>query len=191
MGGGPTTGQGQRPGAAGRWPKLASPGAAAAGLGGLGLALLAAWVLLTALTRDVQVSRDGAAVVFAVGTGLLGLLLARRQPQNPEGWLLLGPAAAVLAVLDGGLYAVLDYRMHHGRLPLGETAVFIRGGLGPPLLFVVALVILLFPDGRLTRRWTWVLWLYLGRTPWTWIRSGPIWPASLTRRWHPPTSRSG
>jgi len=107
--GGTTTEQGQRPGAAGRWPKLASPGAAAAGLGGLGLALLAAWVLLTALTRDVQVSRDGAAVVFAVGTGLLGLLLARRQPQNPEGWLLLGPAAAVLAVLDGGLYAVLDY----------------------------------------------------------------------------------
>ena len=135
--------------------------AAAAGLGGLGLALLAAWGLLTALTRDVQVSRDGAAVVFAVGTGLLGLLVARRQPGNPEGWLLLGSAAAVLAVLDSGLYAVLDYRMHHGRLPLGETAVFIRGGLGPPLLFVVALVILLFPDGRLTRRWTWVLWLYL------------------------------
>jgi len=159
--GGTTTEQGQRPGAAGRWPKLAWPVVAAAGLGGLGLAFLAAWVLLTALTRDVQVSRDGAAVVFAVGTSLLGLLVARRQPRNPEGWLLLGVAAAVLAVLDSGLYAVLDYRMHHGRLPLGETAVFIRGGLGPPLLFVVALVILLFPDGRLTRRWTWVLWLYL------------------------------
>ncbi len=158
--GGTTTEQGQRPGAAGRWPKLASP-VVAAGLGGLGLALLAAWVLLTALTRDVQVSRDGAAVVVALGTGLLGLLVARRQPRNPEGWLLLGVAAAVLAVVDSGLYAVLDYRMHHGRLPLGETAVFIRGSLGPPLLFVVALVILLFPDGRLTRRWTWILWLYL------------------------------
>jgi hypothetical protein len=158
--GGTTTEQGQRPGAAGRWPRLASPGAAA-GLGGLGLALLAAWVLLTALTRDVQVSRDGAAVVFAVGTALLGLLVARRQPRNPEGWLLLGAAAAVLAVLDSGLYAVLDYRMHHGRLPLGETAVFIRGAAGTPLLFVFALVILLFPDGRLTRRWTWALWLYL------------------------------
>ena len=134
--GGTTTEQGQRPGAAGRWPKLASP-VVAAGLGGLGLALLAAWVLLTALTRDVQVSRDGAAVVVALGTGLLGLLVARRQPRNPEGWLLLGVAAAVLAVVDSGLYAVLDYRMHHGRLPLGETAVFIRGSLGPPLLFVV------------------------------------------------------
>ena len=130
-------------------------------LGALGLALLAAWVPLTYLTGDVQVSRDGAAVVLAVGTGLLGLLVARRQPGNPEGWLLLGLAASAIAVVDSGLYAVLDYRMHHGRLPLGETAVFIRGGIGPPLLFVFALVILLFPDGRLPRRWTWVLWLYL------------------------------
>ncbi len=158
--GGTTTEQGQRPGAAGRWPRLASP-VVAAGLGGLGLALLVAWVLLTSLTRDVQVSRDGAAVVFAVGTGLLGLLVARRQPRNPEGWLLLGSAAAVLAVLDSGLYAVLDYRMHHGLLPLGEAAVFFRGAAGPPLLSAVALVILLFPDGRLTRRWTWALWFYV------------------------------
>jgi hypothetical protein len=124
-GGGTTTEQGQRPGAAGRWPWLASP-VAAAGLGGLGLALLAAWATLTDLTGDVQVSRDGAAIVFAVGTGLLGLLVARRQPANPEGWLLLGLAAAFLVVLDSGLYAVLDYRMHHGLLPLGETAVFLR-----------------------------------------------------------------
>ena len=130
-------------------------------LGTLGLALLAAWVPLTYLTGDVQVSRDGAAVVLAVGTGLLGLLVARRQPGNPEGWLLLGLAASFIAVVDSGLYAVLDYRMHHGRLPLGETAVFIRGGIGPPLLFVFALIILLFPDGRLSRRWTWVLWLYV------------------------------
>ena len=130
-------------------------------LGTLGLALLAAWVPLTYLTGDVQVSRDGAALVLAVGTGLLGLLVARRQPGNPEGWLLLGLAASFIAVVDSGLYAVLDYRMHHGRLPLGETAVFIRGGIGPPLLFVFALIILLFPDGRLSRRWTWVLWLYV------------------------------
>jgi hypothetical protein len=87
--------------------------------------------------------------------------VARRQPANPEGWLLLGLAAAALATVDGGLYAVLDYRMRHGRLPLGETAVFIREAVGPGLLFIFMLVILLFPDGRLTRRWTWVLWSYL------------------------------
>ena len=140
--------------------RVASPAVAVA-LGALGLVLLAAWVPLTFLTRDLQVSRDGAAAAFVAACGLLGILVARRQPRNPEGWLLLGLAVAGIGLLDCGLYAVLDYHMHHGRLPLGETAVFIKGTIGPPLIFLFALVILLFPDGRLTRRWTWVLWAYL------------------------------
>ena len=135
--------------------------AVAVALGALGLVLLAAWVALTFLTRDLQVSRDGAAAVFVVACGLLGMLVARHQPRNPEGWLLLGLAVAGIALVDCGLYAVLDYRMHHGRLPLGELAVVFRGTIGPPLIFLFALVILLFPDGRLTRRWKWVLWAYL------------------------------
>jgi hypothetical protein len=93
--------------------------------------------------------------------GLLGFLVVRRQPRNPEGWLLLGVAVCGMAVIDTGLYAVLDYRLHHGRLPLGEAAVFLKGGIGTSLIFMFALVILLFPDGRLTRRWQWVLWAYL------------------------------
>jgi len=36
-----------------------------------------------------------------------------------------------------------------------------KGSIGEPLIFCFALVILLFPDGRLTRGWTWVLWVYL------------------------------
>jgi hypothetical protein len=127
----------------------------------LGLALAAAWVLLTYLTGDLQVSRDGVAFVFAMACGLLGMLVARRQPRNPEGWLLLGMAVGVVVVLDSGLYAVLDYRLHDGRLPLGETAVLLRGTIGEPLIMFFALVILLFPDGRLTRRWKWVFWAYL------------------------------
>ena len=100
-------------------------------LGVLGLALIAAWVFLTYLTGDLQASRDGAAPVFAVLGGLVGMVVARRQPRNPEGWLLLSLAVAVLAVVDSGLYAVLDYRVRHGRLPLGETAVFIKDTAGP------------------------------------------------------------
>jgi hypothetical protein len=130
-------------------------------VGVLGLALIAACVLLTYLTGDLQPSRDGAAPVLAVLAGLLGVLVARRQPGNPEGWLLLGLAVADLAVVDSGLYAVLDYRVRHGQLPLGEAAVFIKDTAGAPLICVFALVILLFPDGRLTGRWAWVLWSYL------------------------------
>jgi hypothetical protein len=140
--------------------RVASPATAVA-LGVLGLALVAVWVPLTFLTGDLQVSRDGAAGAFAVVCGLVGMLVARRQPRNPEGWLLLGAAVSAVALFDGGLYAVLDYHLRHGRLPLGEVAVFVRDTIGPSLLFLFALVILLFPDGRLTRRWRWVLWAYL------------------------------
>jgi hypothetical protein len=139
--------------------RVASPMAVL--LAALGLVLAAAWVLLTSLTGDLQASRDGAAFVFALACGLLGMLVVRRQPRNPEGWLLLGPAVWVMVVLDSGLYAVFDYRIHHGHLPLGYTAVLLRGTIGDPLVFVFALVILLFPVGRLTRRWKWVLWAYL------------------------------
>ena len=139
--------------------RVASPMAVL--LAALGLVLAAAWVLLTSLTGDLQASRDGAAFFFALACGLLGMLVVRRQPRNPEGWLLLGPAVWVMVVLDSGLYAVFDYRIHHGHLPLGYTAVLLRGTIGEPLVFVFALVILLFPEGRLTRRWKWVLWAYL------------------------------
>jgi len=139
--------------------RVASPMAVL--LAALGLVLAAAWVLLTSLTGDLQASRDGAAFFFALACGLLGMLVVRRQPRNPEGWLLLGPAVWVMVVLDSGLYAVFDYRIHHGHLPLGYTAVLLRGTIGDPLVFVFALVILLFPVGRLTRRWKWVLWAYL------------------------------
>jgi hypothetical protein len=140
--------------------RLASPTTAVV-LGGLGLALIAAWMPLTYLTRDLRASDDGLAPVFALACGLVGVLVARRQPRNPEGWLLLGLAVCVIAAFDGGLYAVLDYRVHHAGLPLGEIAVFIKDTIGELFFFLFPLVILLFPDGRLTRRWAWVLRSYL------------------------------
>jgi hypothetical protein len=42
-----------------------------------------------------------------------------------------------------------------------EVAVIGKGSIGEPLIFCFVLIILLFPDGRLTRRWTWVLRIYL------------------------------
>ena len=116
---------------------------------------------LTYLTGDLQASRDGTAPALALACGLLGMLVARRQPRNPEGWLLLSLAGGLITVVDSGLYAVLDYRVHHGQLPLGEIAVFLRGSIATPLILLFPLVILLFPDGRLTRRWRWTLWPYL------------------------------
>ena len=130
-------------------------------LGAAGLALIALSVPLTILTRDPQASRNGLGPAFALVCVLLGALIASRQARNPEGWILLSLALCLIALIDAGLYAVLDYHLHHGLLPLGEPAVFLKDTLGEMLIFVLALIIVLFPDGRLTRRWKWVLWSYV------------------------------
>jgi hypothetical protein len=67
-----------------------------------------------------------------------------------------------LTPIDAGYYAVLRYRLGYRGLPLGPAAVALASLLVLAFAFF-ALVILLFPDGRLTsRRWRWALWGYAG-----------------------------
>jgi hypothetical protein len=86
-------------------------------------------------------------------TVAVGMLVAVRRPGNPLGWLMLG--CGILFSLQAGsvAYSVLDYRLHHGTLPLGRLAIALQptwaGGL-----VLVAGVLWLFPDGHLpTGRW--------------------------------------
>jgi hypothetical protein len=51
----------------------------------------------------------------------VGVLLAARRPANPIGWLLL--TLLLLTAEPSDVYAILDYRLHHGTLPLGWVAV--------------------------------------------------------------------
>ena len=80
----------------------------------------------------------------------VGVLLAVRRPANPIGWLLL--TLLLLTADPADVYAILDYRLHHGTLPLGWVAVLF---LGAPLVNVLMAILLwLFPDGRLPAgRW--------------------------------------
>ena len=126
-------------------------------LGGLAALLLVAMLPLTLLSGQFG---DGiVALVIGVPCAAVGLLVARRQPDNPLGWLFLATAILLFVSNDGGDYAYAVYRV--GRhLPFGPVALAVDQlwilGL---VLFVV--VILLFPDGRLSSRfWRGVLRCY-------------------------------
>jgi len=138
---------------------LASPISAIA-LGGLTLALFVAAFPLTRLVHQSTQSNLGQAVV-ALAFLLVGLVVAWRQPAHPMGWMLLGVAFFFLLDGDASSYSILDYRLHHGDLPLGAVAVLLQPSWAPGIA-LLGLTILLFPDGRLpSRRWRWVLWPYL------------------------------
>jgi hypothetical protein len=143
--------------------RLLSPGTATV-LGVLVFVLAAITLTLTGFDHQLTISVTGAGVVIVLMYAGAGLVVARRQPRNPIGWLLL--IFIVLYVLGAGAsyYAVLYYRLGHRGLPLAPVAV-VLDTLQAPSLALFPPVILLFPDGRLTsRRWQRVLLVYAALT---------------------------
>jgi two-component system NarL family sensor kinase len=124
-------------------------------LGVVILGLGAASVVLDSLTHqpgtggpaaDAFITAAEVVPVTAVGT-----LLAARRPRNPIGWMLL--AIIIVEISPTSQYLILDYRMHHGALPLGWAAVVLQESW-PMFLVLIALLLWLFPDGRLPAgRW--------------------------------------
>jgi len=155
--GGQVTGRAN--GASRRW-RVASPATAGA-LGVLSLLLLLAAIPLGIVARQNPDVLGGATyVVFISGFTAVGVVVARREPRNPIGWLMIGLTLAVLCTIDGGDYAYLDYNRHHGALPFGHVAVLLAAGWVPGVL-IAPLIVLTFPDGRLGSRWRWPLRAYL------------------------------
>jgi hypothetical protein len=148
----------QDPVGAGRF-RLASPGTATA-LGGLALVLTAVAITLSGLEHQLSILGSGPIIPIAVIFAGVGVVVARRQPGNPIGWILIGFIVLFLFSTVVGYYAALYYRFGHHGLPLAPVAVLLQP-LWAPALVLFPVVILLFPDGRLTsRRWRWVLVAY-------------------------------
>jgi hypothetical protein len=126
------------------------------------LPLLALLSLLATLPLSLLSRQLGAgivAVVIGIPCAAVGVLVARRQPGNPLGWLFLMTGSLLFVSNDAGDYSYYVYRLGH-RLPFGPAALVIdqlwTAGL---VLFVV--IILLFPDGRLSSRfWRWALGVF-------------------------------
>jgi hypothetical protein len=141
---------------------LASPTTAVV-LAGFSLVLVAALVVLSLLNHDPDT--DLAANIPPIGIFLaftgVGFVVARQQPRNAIGWILLAIALCFLLSLVGTTYSVIDYRLHHGALPIGWVAISL-GNLWVPWLVLLPLPTLLFPAGKLpSSRWRWSLWVYV------------------------------
>jgi hypothetical protein len=129
----------------------------AAIMGSLVLVLLVASLPLSSLSHQLTFNDTSGGIGITLFFGGVGLVVARRQPHNPTGWLLLGYVLLGALSVDAGYYALLRYQLGHHGLPLAPVAVL----LTPLWVYadaVLPLVILLFPDGRVPSwRWRWVL----------------------------------
>jgi uncharacterized membrane protein len=136
-----------------RW---ASPGSAIV-VGVVTLVLLVIGVPLSELAKQGPVNQDILMLPFAI----VGFIVARKQPRNPIGWIMLALAPIFELSADAGMYSVYVYHLGHTNLPLGRLAVALTQ-LWVALIVLLPLPIMLFPDGRIeSRRWRWALWVYL------------------------------
>jgi len=127
--------------------------------------LVGVTLLLLVLDVPLEVSTGTFSASWALGLLItlpftfVGMIVARRQPHNPLGWLLM--LVSLLTTLGGVAsdYALFVFRFGHGGRPLGSLAVFFD--LGSAGAILAPLVILLFPDGRLGRPWRWLLRVYM------------------------------
>jgi len=109
-----------------------------------------------------------------VAIAATGLVVARRQPRNPIGWLLLAIPVGVLLSEASGPYAWLVYRS--GRhLPFGLAVLLLRFAW-VVLIVAFPLVILLFPTVCCPRR------AGDGCCGPTWLPSPACWPAVTSPR---------
>jgi hypothetical protein len=128
-------------------------------LGAVALLLYVAGIALSIAAHqfDGGLSAIPTMAPFAV----VGFIVARRQPNNPIGWIMLWLYLLYVLGADAGSYGVIAFRLGHPDLPFARLAVVLTV-LWISLPALLPLPILLFPDGRLpSRRWRISLWVYI------------------------------
>ena len=130
-------------------------------VGGLLVVALAVIAGHTVLTGQ-QAGPVASLAVVILSVGAVGLVVARHQPGNAIGWLMLGAAAWIPVTIFASGYAAYVYHGRHGGVPVLAPAALVIGQQFTLTIAVFPLVTLLFPDGRLpSARWRWAVGGYL------------------------------
>jgi hypothetical protein len=130
-------------------------------LGGAVLVLGVAAVVLDALIGQLPIGIP-AGLVIVLTFAAVGLVIARRQPGNPIGWIMVVFTLVYVLGAAASDYAVLYYRLGHHGLPLAPLALLLSA-VQAPSFAMFPVVILLFPDGTVPgRAWRWAARAYAG-----------------------------
>jgi signal transduction histidine kinase len=105
----------------------------------------------------------GDAMLLALAFGSIGLLLARRYPHHPIGWLLL-LAGLINSILELCVeYATYALLTKSGALPYGTLAAWTASWIWVAAIGMLIYSFLLFPTGHLpSERWRPVAWFFVG-----------------------------
>jgi hypothetical protein len=126
--------------------------------------LVGVTLLLIAWSHDVQVPAgfDTAGVVETVrylAATTVGAILAARRPRNRIGWLVLALGLALVVYPFMAMYTATGLFVAPGRLPWVRQVAWVGNWVWVPSHACIALMLLLFPDGRLpSPRWRPIAW---------------------------------
>jgi hypothetical protein len=126
------------------------------------LCLVVAQVVLLISNQPVLVGVDRLPpeVVAVPGFATMGAVLIARRPRNPIGWVFLAVALGVAVEGFALHYAIQALAIAPGSLPLGWFMAWLSQIVGPVAILPLALLLLLFPNGRLpSRRWRPLVWV--------------------------------
>jgi hypothetical protein len=145
----------------------------------LSAVLLVLAIVLLVLNRDLGFRALSPHLFVVPGFAVVGLVLAVRRPDHAIGWLFVGMGlvAAVQAFAFG--YAARGFVTAPASLPAASWMAWLAAWTWTLNLPALALLLLLFPDGRVpSPRWRVVPWLLgvavAGVTVWTMLQPGPI-----------------
>jgi hypothetical protein len=160
---------------------VSQPGAVrlAWALSALSALLLALAVVLLVLNRDLGFRALSPHLLVVPGFAVVGLVLAVRRPSNAIGWLFVGMGLVAAVQAFAFEYAIWGLVTAPGSLPAAAWMAWLAAWTWTLNLPALALLLLLFPDGRVpSPRWRVVPWLLAlavaGVTVWTMLQPGPM-----------------